>query len=77
MHAVFSCVQAVVWLPMSWIFIVHTDVEMPSVVHCGSVSIEREHALKVDGWENNFWQHGEIEPASALCGPGAKPVTAG
>ena len=55
----------------------HTDVEMPSIVHCGSMSIEREHALKVDGWEKKFWQHGEIEPASALCGPGAKPVTAG
>ena len=43
-----------VWLPMVWIFIVHTDVEMPSVVHCGSMSIEREHALKVDGWEKKI-----------------------
>ena len=65
LHAVFSCVQTKVWLPVLGIFNVRRML-MHANAPGGSKDTERESALKVD-WEKNPSPHRRIEPASAAC----------
>ena len=65
-YAVFSCVQAKVWLPMLGILNVHIDV---NVCDCTWVLFGHRRRVCTESWlwGKNPLPHQGIEPASAVC----------
>ena len=69
-HAVFSCVQTKVRLPVLWIFHVRTDVNARDCTR-GLCGHRKRVCTESWLWEKNSSSHRGIEPDSAACRSGA------